>query len=115
MTRFRNLPGGIDRTRYMWPRVSCIHPEHGVYEMDVHCLRSPKGERVLLAFLGHTRPNSPQRRKQVDLVADTARGVGDVIEPLEESDISDDIALRLAAEFYAHPGTNMCVMQVARP
>lgn len=53
MTRFRDLPGGIDRARYLWPIVSCIHPEHGVYEMAVHCLRSPAGEMVLLAFLGH--------------------------------------------------------------
>ena len=74
MTRFRDLPGGIDRTNYSWPHISAIHPEHGVYEMDVHCLRSPKGERVLLAFLGHTRPASPERRDQVDLVADTRHG-----------------------------------------
>ena len=36
MTRFRDLPGGIDRTNYSRPHISAIHPEHGVYEMDVH-------------------------------------------------------------------------------
>ena len=36
MTRFRDLPGGINRATYAWPIVSVIHPEHGVYEMDVH-------------------------------------------------------------------------------
>ena len=41
MARFRDLPGGIDRATYGWPHVSCIHPEHGVYKMDVHRLRSP--------------------------------------------------------------------------
>jgi hypothetical protein len=28
----QRLPGGIARAKYMWPRISCIHPEHGVYE-----------------------------------------------------------------------------------
>jgi hypothetical protein len=56
-----------------------------------------------------------QRRNQVDVVRDTARGMGDVIEPLEESDISGDIAVAVAAQFYAHPGQQICVMQVAQP
>lgn len=116
MTRFRDLPGGIDRGNYMWPIISVIHPEHGVYEMAVHCLRNPTDSaRILIAFLGHTKPHSPQRRSQVEMVADTARGIGDVIEPIDESDISDDIAMRLAAEFHAHPETNAVIMPVGRP
>jgi hypothetical protein len=118
VTRFRDLPGGIDRANYAWPIVSVIHPDHGVYEMAVHCLRAPDGAMCLVAFggpLGHTRPASPERRKQVDLVADIARGMGDVIEPLEESDISGDIAELLAAHFHAHPDTGVFVMQVSRP
>jgi hypothetical protein len=114
--RFRDLPGGINRADYSWPMISCIHPEHGSYQMDVHCLRDPKTDvRVLMAFAGYAKPNSPERKRRVDLVADTAREMGDVIEPLEESDISQDIALRLAATLHDKPGTKVVLMQVARP
>jgi hypothetical protein len=48
MTRFRDLPGGIDRAAYCWPMLTVIHPEHGAYRMDVHCVRNPdNGSRVL--------------------------------------------------------------------
>lgn len=113
MSRFRDLPGGHDRATYSWPRVSCIHPEHGVYEMDVHCLRGPEGA-WLIAFLGYNTPSSTERRRQIDQVAEVAREMGDVIEPLEESDISRELAVDLAAKFYANPGTNLIIMQVPR-
>lgn len=106
------LPGGIPRADYQWPHVSCLYPEHGVYEMDVHCTRSPNGAMTLIAFLAHTKPNSADRRKQIDMVADIADGVGHIVVPLNEADISRDIALELAAYFHANPDSEVSVIQV---
>jgi hypothetical protein len=111
MSRFRDLPGGINRARYNWPQVSVIHPERGVFEMDVHCVRDPKsGETTLLAFPGHTRPNSIERKGQVDLIAEMARTMGNVIEPIDVSDVTDEMALLLAARLWANPGTQVIIM-----
>jgi hypothetical protein len=52
---------------------------------------------VLIAFLGRTRPNSDERRNQVDIVTNLVKEMGNVIEPLEETDVSGGIAVRLAA------------------
>jgi hypothetical protein len=110
------LPGGIDRTTYGWPQVSVIHPEHGAYEMAVHCIQNPdSGAMVLLAFAGHTKPNSLQRSEQIDLVADVATNMNDVIVPLDESDVTGDVLLLLAAKFHAEPGVQLILMQVERP
>ena len=79
--------------------------------MDVHCVGSPEeGTRILLAFPGYHKPNSPQRRAQVDLIAGMARSMGDVIEPIDETDISMDIAIRLAARMHANPGVQVILM-----
>ena len=115
MSRFRDLPGGIDRASYMWPMISGIHPEHGSYQMDVHCLHNPAtGERTLMAIAGYAKPNSTERRRRIEMVADTARGTDSVIEELVDSDITDDISMRLAATLAAHPGTNVVMMSVGR-
>jgi len=80
----------------------------------VHCLRNPhSGATVLLAFAGYAKPNTPQRRHRIDMVAETAaRGCGDVIQPINESDISSDVALRLAAEFHANPSLDVILLPV---
>jgi hypothetical protein len=116
MTRFRELPGGIDRASYLWPMITAIHPEYGSYQMDVHCVRDPKsGAMSLIAFSGYAKPNSPERRRRLDLLADVAREMNNVIHEIDEDDVTADISVRLAAEFYANPESKIVVMQVARP
>jgi hypothetical protein len=109
------LPGGIDRTTYGWPQVSVIHPKHGACEMAVHCVQNPdSGAMVLIAFAGHTKPNSPQRSKQIDLVAEVATNINDVVVPLDESDLTGDVLMLLAANFHAKPDAGVLLMQVER-
>jgi hypothetical protein len=78
---------------YTWPRVTVVHPEHGSYQMDVHGLRSLSGALTLVAYQG------VDSDKQVELVRQTATGTESTIERLTEADISEDIALLLAANF----------------
>jgi hypothetical protein len=108
------LPGGINRATYQWPQVSVTHPEYGAYTMEIHCLRSLRGTSTLMAFTGHTRPNTAERKAMIDLVAEVARGTDSVIEPIDESDISSDVAVRLAAEIHADPAAQMVIMAVER-
>jgi hypothetical protein len=116
MTRFRDLPGGIDRGSYLWPMISVIHPEHGAYDMDVHCLRDPDtNDRVLVAYSGRTKPNSVERKARIDRLAKVARGLGDVIEPITEDDVTGDIAIRLAAELHTNPVTDLILMPLGQP
>ena len=85
-------------------------------EMAVHCLRSPDtGEMTLLALLGYTEPNSPERRRQVGTVADAARACGDVIEELTPDDIGIETGVRLAAAFHREPALKVVLMPVTRP
>jgi hypothetical protein len=109
------LPGGIDRARYEWPQISLIHPEFGTYNMDVHCVRNPQTDAMVLIVFPGVAPIGKARRLQVDLVADVAEGMGDVIVELNGSDISDDVKLRLAANIAAHPDEKIILMQVQRP
>lgn len=94
---------------YQWPRVTAIHPEHGSYQLDVHCLRDSDGAMVLVAF--HGKPSN----EQVPRVRLLAEALGAAIEPLAEQDISHELAANLAAHFYDNPGSGVCVMQVQRP
>lgn len=114
--RYRDLPGGTDRATYEWPRITAVHPEHGSYEMDVHCLRTTAtGALVLYAFGGELIGVSrAARSKQVEMIAEVARGTGAVVEPIVKADITQAIAVRLAATFHTKPGS-VVVMQVARP
>lgn len=95
--------------RYEWPEVTAIHREHGSYKMDIHGLRAPDGHIVLVAFLGK------DTTKQVDLVRSTSTNMNYPIVDLEADDISDDIGLRLAAQFHANPGADVVLLEVARP
>lgn len=91
---------------YAWPSVTAIHPEHGAYTFDVHCVQSPAGAMVLVAFKG------TNRKRQTRIVRDLARKSGDEIVELAEDDISEDIAVRLAGCFHDRPATKTVVMQV---
>jgi hypothetical protein len=86
-----------------------IHPEHGSYQVDVHCLRSKSGSMTLVVFCG------VPSYEQAPLVRRTARALGDTVEQLSEEDISEDIAWRLAAEFHLRDGRGVVVMPVQRP
>ena len=94
---------------YEWPRVTAVHPEHGAYQMDVHCLRSADGALVLVAF-----QDTPKQR-QVKIVRKAARERGDAIERLDAADITQEVGVRLAAMFHDNPGTHIAVLQVKRP
>lgn len=96
--------------RYEWPQITVVHPEHGSYQMHVHLLRSPVGELVLAAF-----SHGVNSRRQVEIVRNIARDLGDTIEPLTEDDISEDMAIRLAAQFHARPNLQVAILPVTRP
>jgi hypothetical protein len=96
-------------TEYEFPRVTVIHPEHGSYQVDVHCLRSPDGALVLVAF------NGVPSYEQVPMVRKVAIGTGDELVDLAQDDITEDMAMLLAANFNANPGTHCVVVQVERP
>jgi hypothetical protein len=95
-------------TEYEWPRITVVHPEFGAYQIDVHCLKSPGGALVLVAFHG-ARSN-----EQVPIVRQLAEATGDTVEALSEEDISTDMGIRLAAHFHANPDAKVGVLQVER-
>jgi hypothetical protein len=70
---------------------------------------------TLLAFLGHTRPNSPERHRQVGIVADAARACDDVIEERTQDHIDIETGVRLAAAFHRNPALKVVILPVARP
>jgi hypothetical protein len=78
-----------------WVRITASHPDHGNYEMDVHCLRSPAtGEINLIVF------NDQPREKQLETVKLIASNTGQVIEPLRRGDVSNDLADLMANTFH---------------
>jgi hypothetical protein len=92
---------------YEWPQVTVVHPDHGAYQLDVHGLETKSGRIVLMAFLGKNFP------EQVRLVRKTSRDMGFPIVALKTSDITDEIGLRLAAEFHANPNLEVALTEVA--
>ena len=109
------LPGGINTFSYRWQRIVLITAD-GATEMAVHCLRCPKsGAMTLLGFPGRTKSNSPERRRQVAVVAEAAKACGDVIEELTADDISIETSVRLAAAFRRNPAREVVLLPVERP
>ena len=107
------LPGGIALDAYRWQRVTIMSLELGCIDMHVHRLHSPDtGDTTLVAFLGHTKPHSPERRQQINTVAFIAKLGGDVIEPLGRDDVDTDTALRLVAQFRRDPDAKMVMLVV---
>lgn len=95
------------RKGYSWPRVNAIHPECGSFQFSVHGVRSAAGSVTLMAF--HGGPEADQT-KMVDVVFDTARGTRSRVIQLSEDDISEALALFVAAQAEAHPDTGVLIL-----
>jgi len=83
---------------YEWPSVTVVHPEFGSYRLDIHGVRR-KGSGIvtLVVFSGALST------EQVPIVRSTAEGTGSEIVQLSEDDISQDLAVFLAAQVHAKP------------
>lgn len=102
MTYRRARRGG-----YEWPRVNIIHPDHGSFRFSVHGVRAASGCVTLMAF--HGQPEAATT-KMVNLVFEAARGIHSRVIELSEEDISEDLAIFIAAKAHANPDTGVLIL-----
>jgi hypothetical protein len=95
------------RAGYEWPLISVVHPDHGSYEFAIHGVRAATGAVTLMAFHG-VPAGDPA--KMNDVVFDTARGTRSQVIRLCEDDVSDELAVFLAAQAHAKPLTGVLIV-----
>lgn len=91
---------------YEWPMITVLHPEFGSYRLHVHGLR-PRGsaDLTLVVFA-----NGASSVKQAGLVEQVADGIGSEIVQLSEDDISEPLAVFMAAQAHAKPDSGVLIV-----
>lgn len=95
------------RNGYEWPRINMISPDHGAFRFSIHGVRAADGAVTLMAF--HGQPEADDT-KMIDVVFETARGTRSRVIRLSEDDITEHLALFVAAQAETNPNTGVLVL-----
>lgn len=91
---------------YLWPRLTVIHRQYGSWAIDVHGVQYPDDQIVLVAFCGI------DTAKQVETLDAISKGQCAPVAELSPDQISDDVAILLAAKFHEEPDAHIVLLQV---